>query len=65
MLESVEKREPPDTVVGNVNWYNYREQYGVSFKKLKISLSYDQAMPLLECIWLSSVASPSLRPYGL
>ena len=36
------------TLGRNVNWYNYEgEQYGVSFKKLKIELSYDPAIPLL------------------
>ena len=33
------EREPSYTVGGNIHWYNhYREQYGVSLKKLKIEL---------------------------
>ena len=44
--EGVEKREPSYTVGGNVNWCShYGEQYG--FKKLKIELPYDLAIPLL------------------
>jgi len=40
--ESVEKRESSCAVGGNINWYNhYGEQYGGSFKKLKIKLPYD------------------------
>ena len=32
-----------------VNWYSYYgEQYGASFKKLKIELPYDPAIPLLD-----------------
>ena len=47
-MVSVEKREPPYTVGGNVNWYNhYGEQYGKFLQKLKIELSYDPAVPLL------------------
>ena len=30
--EGVEKREPSHTSVGDVNWYNYGEQYRVSLK---------------------------------
>ena len=37
--ESVERRGPSYTVDGNVNWCShYGEQYGGSFKKLKIEL---------------------------
>ena len=44
----MEKKELSHTVGGNVNWYNhYGEQYGGSFKKLKIELPYDPAIPLL------------------
>ena len=44
----MQKREPPYTVGGNVNWYNhYGEQYGKFLQKLKIELSYDPAVPLL------------------
>ena len=47
--EGVEKREPSFTVGGTTNWYDhYGEQYGVSLKKLKIELSYDLAIPLLD-----------------
>ena len=36
------------TVGKNLNWYNhYEELYGGSFKKLKIELPYDPAIPLL------------------
>ena len=50
--EGVEKREPPCTVGGNINWYShYGEQYGGSLKNLKlflkIELPYDPAIPLL------------------
>ena len=41
-------RECSYTFGGNVNWYShYGEQYGVFFKKLKIELPYDPAIPLL------------------
>ena len=44
----MKNREPSYTVDGNVNWDNhYREQYGVSSKKLKIKLSYDPVILLL------------------
>ena len=40
--------EPFYIVDGNVNWYNhYGKQHGSSFKKLKIELPYDPAIPLL------------------
>ena len=43
----MEERETSCTVVGNVDWYShYGEQYGDSFKKLKIKLTYDWAIPL-------------------
>ena len=46
--EGVEKKELSYTVGGNVNWYShYGEQYGDSFKKLKIELPYDPAILLL------------------
>ena len=52
--EDVEKREPPCTTGGNVNWYsNYRKQYAAAakllqfFKKRGIELPYDPAIPLL------------------
>ena len=38
--EGVDKREPSCIVGGNVSWYSY-------FKKLKIKLPYDPAIPLL------------------
>ena len=35
----VEKREPPYTVGGNVNWYNHHgEQYGGTFRKLNTEI---------------------------
>ena len=44
----MEKREHSCTVGGNVNGYShYGEQYGRSFKNLKIELPYDPAIPLL------------------
>ena len=44
----MEKKEPFYTVGGNVNWYgHYGEEYGGCFKKLKIELMYDPAIPLL------------------
>ena len=43
----VEKREPSWTVSRNVNWHShYGKQYGDSFKKLEIKLSYHPAIPL-------------------
>ena len=46
--EGVEKREPSYTVDEKVNWYShYGEQYGGSWKKLKIELPYEPAIPLL------------------
>ena len=46
----MEKREPPYTVGGTINWYSYYgEWYGGSLKKLKIQLSHDLEVPLL-CI---------------
>ena len=46
--EGVKKREPSYTVGRNVNWCNhYGDQYGDSFKKLKIELPFDSAIPLL------------------
>ena len=48
VAEGVEKREPSDTVAGNVNWCSHcREQYGGSSKTLKRELAYDPAIPLL------------------
>ena len=36
------------TCIYNVKWYShYGKQYGVSWKKLKIKLPYDPAIPLL------------------
>ena len=44
----MEKREPPYTIGGNVNWCSLRgKQYEVSLKKLKIELPYDPAISLL------------------
>ena len=46
--EDVEKREPSDTIGGNINWCShYGKQYGSSSKKLKLKLPYDPAIPLL------------------
>ena len=46
--EGVERRGPSYTVDGNVNWCSlYGEQYGGSFKKLKIELPYNPAIPFL------------------
>ena len=46
--EGVEKREPSYTVGRNVNLYSqYGELGGGFFKKLKIKLPYDPAIPLL------------------
>ena len=43
----MEKKESSYSVSGNVNWYShYGEQYE-GFKKLKIELPYDPAIPLL------------------
>ena len=45
----MEKRKTAYIVGGNVNWYcKYREQYEVFSKKLKIELSHDPAIPLLD-----------------
>ena len=44
----MKRRESSYTVGGYVNWYScYGEQYGNFFKKLKIELLYDLAIPLL------------------
>ena len=44
----MEKMEPSYTVCENVNWCShYGKQYGLFFKKLKIELPYDLAIPLL------------------
>ena len=44
----MERKEPSNTVGGSVNWRShYGEQYGVSFKNLKIELPYNPAIPLL------------------
>ena len=44
----MEKREPYNTVDGNVNWYNH---YGKTvwrfLRKLKVELLYNTAIPLL------------------
>ena len=38
----LERGETFYTVGGNINWHNhYRQQYGSSFKKLKLELPYD------------------------
>ena len=45
--ESVEKREPSFTIVGDVNWYNhYGKQYGGTSEN-NVELPYDPAIPLL------------------
>ena len=46
----MEEREPScePHVDGNVNWYSHGKQYGNSLKKLKIELSYDLAITLLD-----------------
>ena len=44
----MEKKEPYYTVRGNVNWCNHcGKKYGVFFRKLKIELPFDLAIPLL------------------
>ena len=44
----MEKREPSYTEGGNASWYNhYGERYRGSYRKLKIELPYDPAIPLL------------------
>ena len=46
--EDVKKSKPFYTVGGNVNWLSHcGKQYGSLSTKLKLSLSYDQAIPLL------------------
>ena len=52
MLEDLCRKGNPPTLLspgeGNVNWFNhYAGQYGGFFKKLKIELLYDSAIPLL------------------
>ena len=48
MLEGVEKREPPYTVGGNINWCSHHgKQYRSSLKKLKIDFPCDPPIPLL------------------
>ena len=50
MLErGLEKRVTSHTVSGNVTWYTrYRKEYGGSLKRLKIELSEDPRVPLLD-----------------
>ena len=44
----MEKREPSDTVDGNLNWsHHYREQYRSSLKTLKVELPYDPTISLM------------------
>ena len=44
-----EKKEPRDTVSGNVNWCcHYGEQCGGSLKNEKKGLAFDPAIPLLD-----------------
>ena len=46
--EGVEKREPSNTVGGNINWCShYGKQYGGLSKRLKLELPYYSAIPLL------------------
>ena len=45
--EGVEKRKPSYSVDENVNWYSHDETVWRSFKKLKIELPYDPAIPFL------------------
>ena len=46
--EDMEKREPSYIVNGDVSWYShYGKQYRGSWKKLKIELPYDPAVPFL------------------
>ena len=48
----MEKKEASHTIGGNVNWCSHNgEQHGVSFKKLKIGLPYDPAIPFLGIHW--------------
>ena len=45
----MKKRKTSYIVSGNVDWYcKYGEQYDVFSEKLKIELSYDPAIPLLD-----------------
>ena len=44
----MEKSEPSYSVYENINWYNqYREEYEVSSKKLKMEPAYALEIPLL------------------
>ena len=44
----MEKREPSDTVDGNLNWsHHYREQHRSSLKTLKVELPYDPTISLM------------------
>ena len=46
--EGVERREPSYSVGGIVKWCShYGKQYGSSWKKLKIQLPHDSAIPIL------------------
>ena len=51
---------------GDINWYShYEEQYGCSFKKIKIELSYDTAISLQRKAWFKNIhtAKCSLQSY--
>ena len=61
--EGVEKREPSYSVGGNVNWCSHHgKQYGDFFKKLKIELPYDPAIPLLG-IYLAKTKKSNSKRY--
>ena len=61
--EGVEKREPSYSVGGNVNWRSHHgKEYGGFFKKLKIELPYDPAIPLLG-IYLAKTKKSNSKTY--
>ena len=59
----MEKREHSYSVGGNVNWCSHHgKQYGGFFKKLKIQLPYDPAIPLLG-IYLAKAKKSNSKRY--
>ena len=60
--EGVEKKEPSYTVGGNANFVQPYEQYGGSFKKLKIELPYDPELPLLDIYLEKTIIQKDMHP---
>ena len=58
----MEKRVTSYTVNGNVNLYtHYRKQYGGSLQRLKIELSEDPTIPLLDIYMRASLVAQLVK----